>query len=153
MMAGYSLYGGCTQVVLCKYGKVMMYGLNSIDERWKLLVSDFKMKDEGNIYAVATAISPDMQLSFEKSKMLAINNLAQKLEGFLYSNFKVSSVKENVIAEGDINIIVENFSTRGFKEEKREILKTKGNRFRTYLKISLDKSFIKSFDDYIIESR
>ena len=39
------------------------------------------------------------------------------------------------------------------KEEKREILKTKGNRFRTYLKISLDKSFIKSFDDYIIESR
>ena len=36
---------------------------------------------------------------------------------------------------------------------EKEILKTKGNRFRTYLKISLDKSFIKSFDDYIIESR
>ena len=126
---------------------------NDMDNKVPSWYVEYTDEDEGNIYAVATAISPDMQLSFEKSKMLAINNLAQKLEGFLYSNFKVSSVKENVIAEGDINIIVENFSTRGFKEEKREILKTKGNRFRTYLKISLDKSFIKSFDDYIIESR
>ena len=126
---------------------------NDMDNKVPSWYIEHTDEDEGNIYAVATAISPDMQLSFEKSKMLAINNLAQKLEGFLYSNFKVSSVKENVIAEGDINIIVENFSTRGFKEEKREILKTKGNRFRTYLKISLDKSFIKSFDDYIIESR
>ncbi len=126
---------------------------NDLDNKvpsWYLKYND---EDEANIYAVATAISPDMQLSFEKSKMLAVNNLAQKLEGFLYSNFKVSSVQENVIAEGDINIIVENFSTRGFKEEKREIFKTKGNRFRTYLKISLEKSLIKSFDDYIIESR
>jgi len=60
---------------------------------------------------------------------------------------------EEIISEGDINIIVENFSTRGFKEEKKEIFKTKQNRYRTYIKISLNKALIKSFDDYIIESR
>ena len=126
---------------------------NDLDDKvpnWFIESSD---EDENNLYAVATAISPDMQLSLEKSKMLAINNLAQKLEGLLNSNFIVSSVNDRVISEGDINIIVENFSTRGFKEEKKEIFKTKQNRYRSYIKISLNKALIKSFDDYIIESR
>ena len=125
---------------------------NDIDNKIPTWFVDFVDEDENNIYAIATAISPDMQLSLEKSKMLALNNLAQKLEGLLSSNFKISSISESVIAEGDINIIVESFSTRGFKEQQREIFKTKGDRYRTYLKISLDKSIIKSFDDYIIES-
>ncbi len=126
---------------------------NDLDDKvpnWFIESSD---EDENNLYAVATAISPDMQLSLEKSKMLAINNLAQKLEGLLNSNFIVSSINDRVISEGDINIIVENFSTRGFKEEKKEIFKTKQNRYRTYIKISLNKALIKSFNDYIIESR
>ena len=126
---------------------------NDIDNKVPEWFIDFKDEDENNIYAVATAISPDIQLSIEKSKMLALNNIAQKLEGLLASNFKVLSVNERVINEGDVNIIVENFSTRGFKEKQREIFKTKGNRYRTYLKISLEKSLIRSFDDYIIESR
>ena len=46
-----------------------------------------------------TAISPDLQLSLEKSKMLAINNLAQKLEGLLNSNFIVSSANDRVITK------------------------------------------------------
>ena len=125
---------------------------NDIDNKIPTWFIEFVDEDENNIYAIATAVSPDMQLSLEKSKMLALNNLAQKLEGVLSSNFKVSSVREISIAEGDINIIIEKFLTRGFKEKQREIFKTKGNRYRTYLKISLDKSIIRSFDDYIIES-
>ena len=121
---------------------------NDIDNKVPEWFIDFKDEDENNIYAIATAISPDMQLSIEKSKMLALNNIGQKLEGLLASDFKVSSINES-----DVNIIVENFSTRGFKEQQREIFKTKGNRYRTYLKISLEKSLIRSFDDYIIESR
>ena len=126
---------------------------NDIDNKVPAWFIDFKDEDEKNIYAIATSISPDMQLSLEKSKMLALNNIAQKLKGLLDSNFKVSSVNEKVITEGDVNIIVENFSTRGFKEQQREIFKTKGDRYRTYLKISLEKALIKSFDDYIIENR
>ena len=126
---------------------------NDIDNKVPEWFIDFKDEDENNIYAIATAISSDMQLSIEKSKMLALNNIGQKLEGLLASDFKVSSINERVINEGDVNIIVENFSTRGFKEQQREIFKTKGNRYRTYLKISLEKSLIRSFDDYIIESR
>ena len=126
---------------------------NDIDNKVPEWFIEFKDEDENNIYAIATSISPDLQLSLEKSKMLAVNNLAQKLQGVLSSNFLVSTVNERIITKGDINIIVENFSTRGFKEEKKEIFKTKGDRYRTYLKISLDKSLIKSFDDYIIENR
>ena len=126
---------------------------NDIDNKVPEWFIDFKDEDENNIYAIATAISSDMQLSIEKSKMLALNNIGQKLEGLLASDFKVLSINERVINEGDVNIIVENFSTRGFKEQQREIFKTKGNRYRTYLKISLEKSLIRSFDDYIIESR
>ena len=86
---------------------------NDIDNKVPAWFIDFKDEDEKNIYAIATSISPDMQLSLEKSKMLALNNIAQKLKGLLDSNFKVSSVNEKVITEGDVNIIVENFSTRG----------------------------------------
>ena len=81
-------------------------------------------EDENNLYAVATAISPDLQLSLEKSKMLAINNLAQKLKGLLSSNFIVSSINDRVISEGDINILLKIFLQEDLKK-KKEIFKMK----------------------------
>ena len=51
-MAGYSLYGGSTQLVLCKFGRVYIYGLDPIDDKWSIMHDNFKMKDKGNIYSI-----------------------------------------------------------------------------------------------------
>ena len=52
VMAGYSLYGGCTQLVVTKYGKTDIYNLGVYDELWHLIYPNFKMSDKGNIYSI-----------------------------------------------------------------------------------------------------
>lgn len=114
---------------------------------------ELKDEDERHIYAVATSTSNDLQLSIEKSKMLALNNLGQKIKGVLSSEYNLSTNSEDPITSGDINLIVKNFSTKGFKEVEKEILKTFNNKYRTYLKISFEKELIQSFDAFIIVKR
>ena len=69
--------------------------LDDLDDKvpnWFIESSD---EDENNLYAVATAISTDMQLSLEKSKMLAINNLAcihLDIEGHEYFALKGAEI-------------------------------------------------------------
>lgn len=50
--AGYSLYGGSTQLVVCKYGKVDIYSLDMLSHKWALIFTNYKMKDQGNIYSI-----------------------------------------------------------------------------------------------------
>ena len=50
--AGYSLYGGCTQLVICKYGIIDIYNLDPLQDKWSLICNNFKMKEEGNIYSI-----------------------------------------------------------------------------------------------------
>ena len=114
---------------------------------------DFIDEDEKYLYSVATAISNDLQLSIEKAKMLALNNMAQKIKGVLSSQYNLSIDSETPVSNGDIDIMVKNFSTKGFKEIDKEILKTSNNKFRTYLKLSFAKESIQSFDEYIISKR
>ena len=114
---------------------------------------DFIDEDEEYLYSVATAISNDLQLSIEKAKMLALNNMAQKIKGVLSSQYNLSIDAETPVSSGDIDIMVKNFSTKGFKEVDKEILKTSNNKFRTYLKLSFTKESIQSFDEYIISKR
>jgi len=114
---------------------------------------DFIDEDEEYLYSVATAISNDLQLSIEKAKMLALNNMAQKIKGVLSSQYNLSINSETPVSSGDIDIMVKNFSTKGFKEVDKEILKTSNNKFRTYLKLSFTKESIQSFDEYIISKR
>ena len=114
---------------------------------------DFIDEDEKYLYSVATAISNDLQLSIEKAKMLALNNMAQKIKGVLSSQYNLSIDSETPVSSGDIDIMVKNFSTKGFKEVDKEILKTSDNKFRTYLKLSFTKESIQSFDEYIISKR
>lgn len=52
VMAGYSLYGGCTQLVVTKYGKTDIYNLGVYDDLWHLVYPNFKMGDKGNIYSI-----------------------------------------------------------------------------------------------------
>ena len=52
VMAGYSLYGGSTQLVVCKYGKVDIFSLDEISDKWSMIFTNYKMKDQGNIYSI-----------------------------------------------------------------------------------------------------
>ena len=52
VMAGYSLYGGSTQMVICKYGRVDIYSLDPVSDKWSVIFNNFKMKDKGDIYSI-----------------------------------------------------------------------------------------------------
>ena len=52
VMSGYSLYGGSTQLVICKYGKVNMYNLNPQNDNWMLLNNELLIEDMGSIYSI-----------------------------------------------------------------------------------------------------
>jgi len=52
VMSGYSVYGGCTLLVVCIEGNVQMFGLNPDTNEWELLESEYKMKQSGPIYAL-----------------------------------------------------------------------------------------------------
>ena len=127
--------------------------LHNEEEKVPKWFIDFIDEDEEHLYSVATAISNDLQLSIEKAKMFALNNMAQKIKGVLSSQYNLSIDSETPVSSGDIDIMVKNFSTKGFKEVDKEILKTSNNKFRTYLKLSFTKESIQSFDEYIISKR
>ena len=140
-------------LILTSCSGTKFVSLQSEEEKVPEWFIDFIDEDEKYLYSVATAISNDLQLSIEKAKMLALNNMAQKIKGVLSSQYNLSIDAETPVSSGDIDIMVKNFSTKGFKEVDKEILKTSDNKFRTYLKLSFTKESIQSFDEYIISKR
>jgi fructose-1,6-bisphosphatase I len=52
VLSGYSIYGGSTQLVMCKNGSTNMYNLNPDNNTWYLINEDYKMKESGNIYSI-----------------------------------------------------------------------------------------------------
>ena len=140
-------------LILTSCSGTKFVSLQSEEEKVPEWFIDFIDEDEKHLYSVATAISNDLQLSIEKAKMLALNNMAQKIKGVLSSQYNLSIDSETPVSSGDIDIMVKNFSTKGFKEVDKEILKTSDNKFRTYLKLSFTKESIQSFDEYIISKR
>ena len=140
-------------LILTSCSGTKFVSLQNEEEKVPKWFIDFIDEDEEHLYSVATAISNDLQLSIEKAKMLALNNMAQKIKGVLSSQYNLSIDAETPVSSGDIDIMVKNFSTKGFKEVDKEILKTSNNKFRTYLKLSFTKESIQSFDEYIISKR
>ena len=140
-------------LILTSCSGTKFVSLQNEEEKVPKWFIDFIDEDEEYLYSVATAISNDLQLSIEKAKMLALNNMAQKIKGVLSSQYNLSINSETPVSSGDIDIMVKNFSTKGFKEVDKEILKTSNNKFRTYLKLSFTKESIQSFDEYIISKR
>jgi len=136
VMAGYSLYGGCTQLVICKYGKTDMYSLGAVDESWHLIFSNFKMKDEGNIYS----INESYKKIYDKKYNLYLDSLItenynMRWVGALVADFHRTLIKSGVILypanninkEGKIRLVYEAYPL-AYIIEKSDGMSSDGNK-------------------------
>ena len=52
VLSGYSIYSLSTQLVICKYGRVDIFSLDTILDKWSIICSNYKMRDKGLIYSM-----------------------------------------------------------------------------------------------------
>ena len=96
-MAGYSLYGGSTQIVVCKYGKLDMYNLDVLSDKWYLIFSNFKIKDKGNIYSINSLIKIYIIKYIKFTDSLIDEGYNMRWVGSLVADFHRTLVKGGVI--------------------------------------------------------
>ena len=104
-----------------------------------------KDNDKQCIYGVATAVSPDLQLSIEKAKMMAKSELADIIKGEMNKESK-QFIKElgktetkTVVTEVEtvlVNIISET-PVRGYEIFAQDVTLTKSGYYRTWIGIRL----------------
>ena len=118
-----------------------------------------KDNDKQCIYGVATAVSPDLQLSIEKAKMMAKSELADIIKGEMNKESKqfikelgktetksvvteVETVLENIISETPV---------RGYEIFAQDVTLTKSGYYRTWIGIRLPLGKFNKMYNYTIE--
>ena len=118
-----------------------------------------KDNDKECIYGVATAVSPDLQLSIEKAKMMAKSELADIIKGEMNKESK-QFIKElgktetkTVVTEVEtvlVNIISET-PVRGYEIFAQDVTLTKNGYYRTWIGIRLPLGKFNKMYNYTIE--
>jgi len=98
VMAGYSLYGGSTQLVVCKYGKVDIFSLDEISDKWSMIFTNYKMKDQGNIYSINESYKTIYNSKYnEYIDSLIYEKYNMRWVGSLVADFHRTLIKGGVI--------------------------------------------------------
>jgi fructose-1,6-bisphosphatase I len=98
VMAGYSLYGGSTQLVVCKYGKVDIYNLDLLSDKWALIFTNYKMRDKGDIYSINESYKNIYDNKYnEYIDSLIEENYNMRWVGSLVADFHRTLIKGGVI--------------------------------------------------------
>jgi len=136
VMAGYSLYSGCTQLVVCKYGKTDMYSLGAFDDSWHLICTNFQMSDKGNIYS----INESYKNIYDKKYNIYLDSLISekynmRWVGALVADFHRTMLKSGIILypknnnnkEGKIRLVYEAYPL-AYIIEKSNGMSSDGNK-------------------------
>jgi hypothetical protein len=115
--------------------------------------------DKMCIYGVATAVSPDLQLSIEKAKMMAKSELADIIKGEMNKESK-QFIKElgktetkTVVTEVEtiiVNIITDT-PVRGYEIFEQDVTLTKNGYYRTWIGLRLPLGEYNKMFNYTIE--
>ena len=118
-----------------------------------------KDNDKQCIYGVATAVSPDLQLSIEKAKMMAKSELADIIKGEMNKESK-QFIKElgktetkTVVTEVEtiiVNIITDT-PVRGYEIFAQDVTLTKNGYYRTWIGMRLPLGEYNKMYNYTIE--
>jgi hypothetical protein len=118
-----------------------------------------KDNDKQCIYGVATAVSPDLQLSIEKAKMMAKSELADIIKGEMNKESK-QFIKElgktetkTVVTEVEtiiVNIITDT-PVRGYEIFAQDVTLTKNGYYRTWIGMRLPLGEFNKMFNYTIE--
>jgi hypothetical protein len=120
---------------------------------------DKKDNDKQCIYGVATAVSPDLQLSIEKAKMMAKSELADIIKGEMNKESK-QFIKElgktetkTVVTEVEtaiVNVITDT-PVRGYEIFAQDVTLTKNGYYRTWIGMRLPLGEFNKMYNYTIE--
>ena len=115
--------------------------------------------DKKCIFGVATAVSPDLQLSIEKAKMMAKSELADIIKGEMNKESK-QFIKElgktetkTVVTEVEtiiVNIITDT-PVRGYEIFEQDVTLTKNGYYRTWIGMRLPLGEYNKMYNYTIE--
>ena len=118
-----------------------------------------KDNDKQCIFGVATAVSPDLQLSIEKAKMMAKSELADIIKGEMNKESK-QFIKElgktetkTVVTEVEtiiVNIITDT-PVRGYEIFAQDVTLTKNGYYRTWIGMRLPLGEYNKMFNYTIE--
>ena len=118
-----------------------------------------KDNDKQCIYGVATAVSPDLQLSIEKAKMMAKSELADIIKGEMNKESK-QFIKElgktetkTVVTEVETVLvkIISETPVRGYEIFAQDVTLTKSGYYRTWIGIRLPLGKVNKMYNYTIE--
>ena len=128
-------------LIKCRHGTWADINESKADLKW-LKKSD---NDKKCIFGVATAVSPDLQLSIEKAKMLAKSELADIIKGEMNKESK-QFIKElgktetkTVVTEVETIVvnIISDTPVRGYEIFAQDVTLTKNGYYRTWIGMRL----------------
>lgn len=141
--------------------KVPAWYMANIDESKACDLKFFDKSDNEKecIFGVATAVSPDLQLSIEKAKMMAKSELADIIKGEMNKESK-QFIKElgktetkTVVTEVETAILnkIENTPVRGYEIFAQDVTLTKNGYYRTWIGMRLPLGEFNKMYKYTVE--
>jgi hypothetical protein len=118
-----------------------------------------KDKDKVCIYGVGTAVSPDLNLSIEKAKMIAKAELADIIKGEMNKQSKQfvtelgKSQNKTVVSEVESTLVnvIKNTPVRGYEVFAQDVTLTKSNYYRAWIGLRLPMGEFNKMYNYTIE--
>ena len=115
--------------------------------------------DKMCIYGVATAVSPDLQLSIEKAKMMAKSELADIIKGEMNKESKQfitelgKTETKTVVSEVESALVnkIENTPVRGYEIFAQDVTITKNGYYRTWIGLRLPLGKYNKMYNFTIE--
>ena len=151
-----ALLAGCGQ----KQYSIEKESFKVVDETPGWYVDPIKdRKCKGCLFGVGTAVSPDLQLSKDKARMIAKAELADVIKGEMNAKAKlyITELGRNqnmdtvTEVESTIVNVISQTKVRGYELWKQEITLTKNGMYRTYIGIKLPVGEANKLYEYTIE--
>ena len=116
-------------------------------------------KCKGCLFGVGTAVSPDLQLSKDKARMIAKAELADVIKGEMNAKAKLyitelgRNQKMDTVTEVESTIVnvISQTKVRGYELWKQEITLTKNGMYRTFIGLKLPVGDANKLYEYAIE--
>ena len=118
-----------------------------------------KDKDKVCIYGVGTSVSPDLNLSIEKAKMIAKAELADIIKGEMNKQSKQfitelgKSQTKTVVSEVESTLVnvIKDTPVRGYEVFAQDVTLTKNNYYRAWIGLRLPMGEFNKMYNYTIE--
>ena len=151
-----ALLAGCGQ----KQYTIEKENFKVVDETPSWYVDPIKdRKCKGCLFGVGTSVSPDLQLSKDKARLIAKAELADVIKGEMNAKAKLyitelgRNQKMDTVTEVESTIVnvISQTKVRGYELWKQEITLTKNGMYRTFIGLKLPVGEANKLYDYTIE--